>query len=126
MEADRLLAYLKKFQEMSSKIQYEMQKTKAQTGKAPKMTGTEFEDVVHEGLKEEGFTDEQIYHSSQKFPDFVITDDNGEKVGLEVKKTDNAKWEVIGGSIYESLKNEISDTFVIMAKMGGSNCCSSN
>ena len=121
MEANRLLAYVKKLQEMSDKIQADMQKEKAETGKAPKMTGAEFENVVYEGLRSEGFAENQIYHSSQKFPDFVITDDNGEKVGLEVKKTDTAKWEVIGGSIYESLKNEINDTFVIMAKMGGSN-----
>ena len=121
MEKKRLQTYAKKFLEMSNKIQDEMQKAKAETGIAPKMTGTEFENVVHKGLIDEGFKDDKIYHSSQKFPDFVITDEDGEKVGLEVKKTDTAKWEVIGGSIYESLKNEISDTYVIMAKMGGTN-----
>jgi hypothetical protein len=121
MEAVRLLSYILKFQEMSNKIQNDMQKEKAETGNVPKMTGAEFEDIVYKGLKSEGFAEEQIFHSPHKFPDFVITDENGEKIGLEVKKTDTAKWEMIGGSIYESLKNEISDTFVIMAKMGGGN-----
>lgn len=121
MEKSSLLAYVKKFKEMSDKIQNDMQKEKEKTGKAPKMTGTEFENVVYKSLKNEGFSENQIYHSPQKFPDFVITDETGEKIGLEVKKTDNAKWEVIGGSIYESLKNDISDTYVIMAKLGGSN-----
>lgn len=121
MDQNRLIAYVTKLQEMSNKIQEDLQKEKSETGKTPKMTGNQFEEVVHKGLKEEGFSESQIYHSSQKFPDFVITDEDGEKIGLEVKKTDTAKWEVIGGSIYESLKNDISDTYVIMAKMGGNN-----
>lgn len=119
MDPKILFAYVAKFQEMSSKIQKDMQNEKEKTGKAPKMTGTEFENIVHEELKKQGFTEGQIYHSSQKFPDFVITDTNGEKIGLEAKKTDGAKWEVIGGSIYESLKNDIDETYVIMAKLGG-------
>lgn len=36
-----------------------------------------------------------------------------------MKKTDSSKWEVIGGSIYESLKNDIDDTYIMMAKLGG-------
>ena len=36
---------------------------------------------------------DKIYHSPQKFTDFIITDDTGDKIGLEVKKTDSAKWE---------------------------------
>lgn len=119
MEESRLLAYVKLFTKMSESIQKNMQSEKEQTGKPIKMTGTQFEEVVYESLKSEGVPSESIFHSSQKFPDFVITDDEGEKIGLEVKKTDGAKWEVIGGSIYESLKNEIKETYVIMAKLGG-------
>lgn len=116
---DRIAAYAKKFLEMSQKIESDMQIEKEKTGKTPKLTGTEFENVVYDALLEEGIQEDSIFHSSQKFPDFIITDENGEKVGLEVKKTDSSKWEVIGGSIYESLKSDIEETYVIMAKMGG-------
>lgn len=117
--SDRIVAYAQKFLEMSQKIETKMQEEKVATGKTPKMTGTEFEEVVYKALLETGIQADCIFHSSQKFPDFVITTENGTKVGLEVKKTDGSKWEVIGGSIYESLKNDISETYVIMAKLGG-------
>lgn len=36
--------------------------------------------------------------------DFVITDkETGRKIGLEVKKTDSKRWEVPGGSAFESI-----------------------
>lgn len=119
MDEERLRAYLKRFEKIASDIQKDMLKEKDKTGKSPKLTGAEFEDLVYDELIKVGFSDEQIQHSSQKFPDFIITDENGEMIGLEVKKTDNSKWEVVGGSIFESLRNDIDETYVMMAKLGG-------
>lgn len=86
-----------------------------------KISGTDFENIVHDALLDIGVEEKQIQHSTQKFPDFIITDkDTGRKFGLEVKKTDSKKWKVPGGSIFESLRNEIDETYVIMAKLGGS------
>ena len=66
------------------------------------------------------FSKDQISHSTQKFPDFVIMDEQtGEKIGIEVKKTNDAKWEVQGGSIFESLKNDIENIYILMGKFGG-------
>ncbi len=85
-----------------------------------KITGTGFEDIVYESLLETGLSKEQIQHSPQKFPDFVIFDiESGKKVGLEVKKTDSNKWKVPGGSVFESLRNETEETYVLMGKLGG-------
>lgn len=73
-----------------------------------KVTGTAFEDIVLDELVEAGIKKEEISHSARKFPDFVIEDkEKGIRIGLEVKKTDEDKWEVPGGSIFESLRNHI-------------------
>lgn len=82
-----------------------------------KVKGTDFEKIVYEELLKVGVSEDAITHSTQKFPDFVIDDDN-EKIGVEVKKTDADKWDVPGGSVYESLRNNI-ETFVLMGKFGG-------
>lgn len=84
-----------------------------------KLSGTDFEMLVYKALVKAGINQNHIYHSVQKFPDFVITDvTTGKKIGLEVKKTESKKWKVPGGSIYESLRNEIEETYVIMGKWG--------
>ena len=83
-----------------------------------KIKGTDFENIVYEAIKDEGIDDESIAHSIRKFPDFRITCGSSE-LGIEVKKTDSEKWEVPGGSIYESLRNQIESTFVLMGKFGG-------
>lgn len=82
-----------------------------------KVKGTDFEKIVYEELLKAGVSEDSITHSTQKFPDFVI-DDNTAKIGVEVKKTDADKWDVPGGSVYESLRNSI-ETFVLMGKFGG-------
>ena len=82
-----------------------------------KVKGTDFEKIVYDELLKAGVSEDAITHSTQKFPDFVI-DDNNVKIGVEVKKTDADKWDVPGGSIYESLRNSI-ETFVLMGKFGG-------
>ena len=85
-----------------------------------KVTGTAFEDIVLDELVEAGIKKEEISHSARKFPDFVIEDkEKGIRIGLEVKKTDEDKWEVPGGSIFESLRNHIEETYVLMGKLGG-------
>lgn len=81
-----------------------------------KVKGTDFEKIVYDELLKAGVSENAITHSTQKFPDFVIED--GEKIGVEVKKTDADKWDVPGGSVYESLRNSI-ETFVLMGKFGG-------
>jgi hypothetical protein len=106
-------------QNATKKLEEDIQKETKEDGQVPKMTGTEFENRVGKALQEVGIDKDKIYHSPQKFPDFIITDDTGDKIGLEVKKTDSAKWEVIGGSIYESLRNDIEETYVVMGKLGG-------
>lgn len=50
-----------------------------------KVKGTDFEKIVYEELLKVGVSEDAITHSTQKFPDFVIDDDN-EKIGVEVKK----------------------------------------
>lgn len=51
------------------------------------MSGTDFETVVYESLVEAGFDQESITHSTQKFPDFVLEDEEDDvKLGVEVKK----------------------------------------
>lgn len=120
MSRERILKYIERLYDLPLKIESKLQSVKNGDKSANKITGTDFEDVVYNSLLEAGFEKEEISHSAQKFPDFILQDLNdGEKIGLEVKKTDSAKWEVIGGSIYESLKNDIEDTYVLMAKLGG-------
>lgn len=82
-----------------------------------KVKGTDFEKIVYDELLKAGVREDAITHSSQKFPDFVI-DDDIVKIGIEVKKTDANKWDVPGGSVYESLRNSI-ETFVLIGKFGG-------
>lgn len=82
-----------------------------------KVKGTDFEKIVYEELLKAGVSEDAITHSTQKFPDFII-DDETAKIGVEVKKTDADKWDVPGGSVYESLRNSI-ETFVLMGKFGG-------
>lgn len=82
-----------------------------------KVKGTDFEKIVYDELLKAGVREDAITHSSQKFPDFVIDDDTV-KIGIEVKKTDANKWDVPGGSVYESLRNSI-ETFVLIGKFGG-------
>ena len=120
MSQKRLSAYIERLYGVQENIERKLQEKKAQGADKFKMSGTDFEAVVYESLIEAGFDKESITHSTQKFPDFILEDKtDGDKLGIEVKKTDSSKWEVIGGSIYESLKNDISDTYIIMAKMGG-------
>lgn len=82
-----------------------------------KVKGTDFEKIVYEELLKVGVGEDTITHSVHKFPDFII-DDKTIKVGIEVKKTDADKWDVPGGSVYESLRNNV-ETFVLMGKFGG-------
>ncbi len=119
MDKNRLLTYYTMFQNATKKLEEDIQKETKEDGQVPKMTGTEFENRIGKALQEVGIDKDKIYHSPQKFPDFIITDYTGDKIGLEVKKTDSAKWEVIGGSIYESLRNDIEETYVVMGKLGG-------
>ena len=120
MSQKRLLAYVEKLYGVQGNIERKLQEKKAQEADKFKMSGTDFEAVVYDSLIEAGFDKESIMHSTQKFPDFILEDKtNGDKLGVEVKKTDSSKWEVIGGSIYESLKNDIDDTYIMMAKLGG-------
>lgn len=119
MDEKRLLEYMKRLQNVAQSVEKDIQK-KSETMDLKKMRGTEFEDIVYEALKENDFKPEQITHSTQKFPDFIIEDlETGEKIGIEVKKTNEAKWEVQGGSVFESLKNEVEDTYILMGKFGG-------
>lgn len=122
MSKERLLAYIERLHTITKNIEYMLQNGKVGNKEVKKMTGTDFENIVYDSLLEAGFEKNEISHRVQKFPDFILADlEDGDKIGLEVKKTDATKWEVIGGSIYESLKNEIEDTYVLMAKLGGSN-----
>ncbi|MDD3278175.1 MAG: hypothetical protein PHG16_04740 [Lachnospiraceae bacterium] len=120
MAEEKLLAYIEKLYETAKKIEKKLQRESIGSKEVKKLSGTDFEDIVYDSLLETGFEKEEITHSAQKFPDFIIEDpEEGYKIGVEVKKTDAARWEVIGGSIYESLKNDIEDTYVLMAKLGG-------
>ena len=94
MREERWIAYVEKIGKVTEEIQEKLQDRKRKGLLAKKISGTDFEE-------------EDIQ--------------SGKKIGIEVKKTDSKKWEVIGGSIYESLKNDIDDTYIIMAKMGGDN-----
>lgn len=92
MSRERMSEYLNRLYDITKCIENKLQNEKIENKTIKKMSGT----------------------------DFVLIDlEDGDKMGVEVKKTDSAKWEVIGGSIYESLKNDIEDTYVIMAKLGG-------
>lgn len=114
-------AYLDRLRSITKDIEKKLQSEKLSGKNKKKMTGADFEEIVYNSLLEAGFKEKEITHSPQKFPDFILEDlEDGDKIGVEVKKTDAAKWEVIGGSIYESLKNDIEDTYVLMAKLGGS------
>ncbi|MCM1089592.1 MAG: hypothetical protein NC092_12515 [Butyrivibrio sp.] len=116
---DRMQTYLNILNAATQIAKRNLDDRVAANGKI-KMSGTEFEQVVKGALQEAGIKAEQISHSPQKFPDYVITDDEAEiTIGIEVKKTDSDKWEIQGGSIYESLKNDVDDTFVFMGKFGG-------
>lgn len=120
MSQERIMAYIERLYVLTKKIEEKLENDKAGDKNVKKMSGTDFEKVVYDGLLEVGFEAEEISHNAQKFPDYILEDLNdGDKIGVEVKKTDSAKWEVIGGSIYESLKNDIEDTYVLMAKLGG-------
>lgn len=120
MSRERMLIYVERLYRVTEAIENKLQNEKAGEKDVKKMTGVDFENVVYDSLIEAGFEKEEISHSAQRFPDFVLVDlEDGDKIGVEVKKTDAAKWEVIGGSIYESLKNDIEDTYVLMAKLGG-------
>lgn len=92
-------------------------KDRMQKSPVQKVRGTEFEKIVYEELKNAGIPEEDITHRTNIFPDYII-DDGTRKVGIEVKKTDADKWEVPGGSIYESLRNNV-ETYVLMGKYGG-------
>lgn len=116
MSKERMQLYLERLKNVTEKVEEKLQNSE----RGEKLTGTAFENIVYQELLDVGFEKEEIFHSTQKFPDFILRDLGDEdKIGVEVKKTDSAKWEVIGGSIYESLKNEIEDTYVLMAKLGG-------
>lgn len=120
MSKERLLTVIEKLNDMAEKLQDKLQNGDLGERSLKKLTGNDFENLVYEGLIGAGFEKEAITHSAQKFPDFVLEDmEDGDKIGVEVKKTDASRWEVIGGSIYESLKNDIEDTYVLMAKLGG-------
>ncbi len=120
MSKERLLEYVKKLYGVREDVQKKLRDKKAERIDSDKMSGTDFEKVVYDSLLEAGFEKDSITHSAKKFPDFILEDKgDGDKIGVEVKKTNSNKWEVIGGSIYESLKNDIDDTYVLMAKMGG-------
>ena len=120
MSQKRLLAYIEKLYGIQGNIERKLQEKKSKEADKFKMSGTDFEAIVYDSLIEAGFDKESITHSTQKFPDFILEDKtDGDKLGVEVKKTDSSKWEVIGGSIYESLKNDIDDTYIMMAKLGG-------
>lgn len=120
MARERILAYIEKLYGISKDIEEKLQSEEVTDKDVKKITGTDFENIVYDSLIEAGFEKDEITHSTQKFPDFIIEDTiDGDKLGVEVKKTDTSKWEVLGGSVYESLKNDIEDTYVLMAKMGG-------
>ncbi len=120
MSKERVFAYVQRLYAVRDKLQERLQEENKEGKNAGKLSGAGFEKLVYDALLEAGFAEDAITHSAQKFPDFVIEDrEGGERIGVEVKKTDASKWEVIGGSVYESLRNDIDDTYVLMAKMGG-------
>lgn len=89
MSQKRLLAYIEKLYGVQENIERKLQEKKAQEADKFKMSGTDFEAVVYDGLIEAGFDKESITHSTQKFPDFILEDKtDGNKLGVEVKKTD--------------------------------------
>jgi len=120
MSKERILSYIEKLYNVTEDVEIKLQNEKIGDKDVKKITGTDFENIVYDCLIVAGFEKEEISHSAQKFPDFVLEDlEDGDKIGVEVKKTDATKWEVIGGSVYESLKNDIEDTYILMAKLGG-------
>lgn len=122
MSKERILTYYERLRKMAEDMQKQLKKEVSNGEEFKKITGTEFEEIVYKALQDAGFDKNEITHSSQKFPDFVLNgNEEGKKVGVEVKKTDSSKWEVIGGSIYESLRNDIEETYVLMAKFGKNN-----
>lgn len=110
---------MENFDELLQRITLRVQKKiEGIGGGKGKVRGTDFEKIVYEAIIAEGIDDESISHSVRKFPDFRINQGSS-KFGIEVKKTDSDKWEVPGGSVYESLRNQIEATFVLMGKFGG-------
>ncbi len=117
---EKLSTFVQRLNEVCDHIQKKLQDKKEEGKDTEKMSGSDFEKVVYSSFIEAGFDRDSVTYNSQKFPDFVLEDkETGARLGVEVKKTDGAKWEVIGGSIYESLRNDVNDTYVLMAKLGG-------
>lgn len=120
MSKERLLAYVEKLFEMTECVEEKLKNKAESEMELRNMSGTDFEGIVYDCLLEAGFKEEAITHSPQRFPDFIIEDLNdGDKIGVEVKKTNENRWEIQGGSIYESLRNDIEETYILMAKLGG-------
>lgn len=107
---------MKDYEEILNIVTKNVQKRIAGSGNS-KVKGTDFEKIVYEELVKAGVDENKITHYTQKFPDFIISDDDT-KIGVEVKKTDSDKWDVPGGSVFESLRNDI-ETYVLMGKYGG-------
>ena len=120
MTKEKMSTYVQRLNEVSNTIQKKLEDKRKEGKDTEKMSGSDFEKVVYDSLSEAGFDKDSIIYSTQKFPDFILEDkEAGTKLGVEVKKTDGTRWEVIGGSIYESLRNDVNDTYVLMAKLGG-------
>ncbi len=105
------------YESLLDKVTKNVQKRMETIG-GKKIKGTDFEQIVYEELLGAGIDEEKISHSVRRFPDFIIEDETTQ-IGVEVKKTDSDKWDVPGGSVYESLRNTIAETFVLMGKFGG-------
>ncbi len=87
MSKERILAYIERLYGVTKNIEDKLQNEKIGDKDVQKMTGADFENVVYDSLLEAGFEKEEISHSAQKFPDFVLEDlSDGEKIGVEVKK----------------------------------------
>lgn len=120
MTKEKMSTYVQRLNEVSNTIQKKLEDKRKEGKDTEKMSGSDFEKVVYDSLLEAGFDKDSIIYNTQKFPDFILEDkEAGTKLGVEVKKTDGTRWEVIGGSIYESLRNDVNDTYVLMAKLGG-------
>ena len=92
MREEVIKSYFEKFQKVAITLEKDLQKQREVVTDNKKMTGQEFEKKVEQALLDVGIDSADIYHSSQKFPDFVVTDKNsGIKIGLEVKKTEEKK-----------------------------------
>lgn len=91
----------------------------------------------HPGIKFEGYLAEIIRSviqsdnlfsgieveeiSGQRFPDIVLKfPEMTNMVGVEVKTTNDDKWQTLGGSIFESTRVEnVSEIILFFAKLGG-------